>query len=84
MARCVGKPWSIASRRAKASMCDGKHPTSGAAIGNIVCLDRFFKYVEPPENDGLLQCVGQCSMLASFVVLQSGYVPFAADLHVIM
>ena len=24
-------------------MTDGKHPTTGAAVGSIVCLDRFFK-----------------------------------------
>jgi hypothetical protein len=43
MSFCAGRPWSIASERAKANMTDGKHPTTGAAVGSIVCLERFFK-----------------------------------------
>ena len=43
MSICAGRPWSIASKRAKANMTDGKHPTTGAAVGSIVCLERFFK-----------------------------------------
>jgi hypothetical protein len=55
MSFCAGRPWSTASVRAKANMTDGKHPTTGAAVGSIVCLARFFKcslpeVVEPGDE----------------------------------
>ena len=34
-------------------MTDGKHPTTGAAVGSIVCLERFFKC-------SLLEVVNPC------------------------
>jgi hypothetical protein len=47
MSYCAGAPWSSASRRAKSLICEGRHPNSGVDIGNVVCLERFFKCVTP-------------------------------------